>query len=121
MATTNAAITQANNSLAQLNAAARAQQAAEAGVAPVSNLGRMNKNYNAAASGFRAVSNKMAKLNLPAIAKNFSNAANAAEAASAAKSARQAAMGLSKIQNAMLTNLNRVNQNLPPASNAGIQ
>jgi hypothetical protein len=120
MATTNAAITGANNALKNLGAAANAQGAANAGVQVSTNLSKMNKNYTAAAQGFRNVANKLNKLNLPNAAKNFTAAANAAEAAGAARSARNAAQGLKKIQNAMIKNATAINVGMRPQNAVGL-
>jgi len=120
MATTNAAITQANGAIQKLNTAANAQANAEAGVRPTQNLGVMNKNYTTAANGFRGVANKMNKLNLPNIAKNFTAAADAAEAAGAARAAANAAQGLKKLQNAMITNSGRIANGQEPTNGAGL-
>ena len=53
MATTNAAITQTNNALKNLNTAAMAQKQAEAGNNVSQNLSKMNTNLNKSAQGLQ--------------------------------------------------------------------
>jgi hypothetical protein len=120
MATTNAAITQANNALKQVNMAANAQVNAEAGKNVSQNLAKMNQGYNKAAAGFNSAANKMITLNLANIAAKFKNAAKAAEAASAVKATQNAASGLNMLRAAMVKNLKNVNQGKPPANAAGV-
>lgn len=120
MATTNAALVQANNALKKLNTGANAQAMAEAGVNVSQNVAKMQQGYTGAAAGFRGVANKMNSLNLASIASNFKTAANAAESAAAAKSARSAANGLNKLKNAMAINLKKVNNGQMPANGAGV-
>ena len=85
MATTNAALVQANNALKKLNAGANAQVAANAGQNVSQNLSKMNTSYTAAANGFRGVARKTNNIGLKAVSNSFNAAANAAEAAAAAK------------------------------------
>lgn len=120
MATTNAAITQANNAMKQVGMAANAQANAEAGKNVSQNLAKMNEGYNKAAQGFNGVANKMITLNLQNIANKFKNAAKAAEAASAAKAAQNATAGMNLLRAAMVKNLKNVNQGKPPANAAGV-
>jgi len=120
MATTNSAITQTNNALKRLNNAATAQNNALSGVNVSQNVRAANSSYNSAAAGFRGVAQKMNALNLKGISANFNSAANAAEAASAAKSAKSAKLGLNKLKNAMVSNMNRVRNNQLPTNGAGI-
>ena len=120
MATTNSAITQTNNALRKLNTAVNAQNNASAGINVSRNVAAANSSYNSAATGFRNVARKMNSLNLSSIAANFNSAANAAEAAGAAKSAKAAKAGLNKLRNAMLTNMNRVNNGQALPNGAGV-
>jgi hypothetical protein len=120
MATTNAAIVQANNAMKKLNTGVNAQVAANAGQNVSQNLAKMNTSYTAAANGFRGVARKTNNIGLKSISNSFNAAANAAEAAAAVKAARNAKNGLNKLKNAMAVNMNRLNQGQVPASNAGI-
>jgi hypothetical protein len=120
MATTNAAIVQANNALKKLNTGANAQIAAEAGQNIGANLKKMNTSYNAAANGFRGVANKLNGLNLKAAANSFKAAANAAEAAGAARAARNASAGLNKLKNAATANVTKINNGKPLTNGAGV-
>ena len=120
MATTGAAITQANNAMKQVNMAANAQANAEAGKNVSQNLAKMNTNYNKAAQGFNNAAQKMITLNLVNVANKFKNAAKAAEAASAVKAAQNATSGLNMLRSAMVKNLNQVNQGKLPANAAGV-
>ena len=120
MATTNAAITQANTAMNNLMKGANAQRQAEAGTNVTQNLGKMNTGYNAAARGFNAAANKMITLNMQNIANKFKEAARAAEAASAAVSAQKATAGMNLLRAAMVKNLNNVNQGKPPSNAAGL-
>jgi len=120
MAATNAAITQANNAMKQVNLAANAQENAEAGKNVSQNLAKMNQGYNKAAAGFDSAANKLITLNLVNIANKFKNAARAAEAASAVKAAQNATSGLNMLRAAMVKNLKNVNQGKPPVNAAGV-
>ena len=120
MATTNAAINQANNSMKKLGVAANAQANAEAGKNVTQNLARMNQSNDQAARGFANVANKMIKLNFPAIANKFKNASRAAEAAATARAAQSATQGLNMLRSEMVKNLKNVNAGMPPANAAGI-
>jgi hypothetical protein len=120
MATTNAAITQANNAMKQVNMAANALANAEAGKNVSQNLSKMNQGYNKAAAGFNGVANKMITLNLVPIANKFKKAAKAAEAASAVVAIQEATGGLKALQAAISKNINLVNQFKPPANLAGV-
>lgn len=120
MATTNAAINQANNAMKKLNTAAVAQANAEAGTNVSQNLAKMNQSSNQAARGFANAANQMIKLNFPAIANKFKNASKAAEAAATARAAQNATQGLNMLRSQMVKNLNLVNAGKPPANAAGI-
>lgn len=120
MATTNAAIVQANNAMKKLNTGANAQVAANAGQNVSQNLAKMNSSYTAAANGFRGVAQKTKNIGLKAISNSFNAAANAAEAAAAVKAAQSAKNGLNALKKAMNVNMARLNQGQAPASNAGI-
>ena len=118
MATTNAAIVQANNALKKLNTGANAQAAANNGQNVSQNLAKMNSSYTAAANGFRGVARN--NIGLKAVSNSFNAAADAAEAAAAIKAAKNAKNGLNKLKTAMNVNMARLNQGQAPASNAGI-
>jgi len=121
MATTNAAITQVNNSMKQLNTAAMAQKQAEAGNNVSQNLAKMNGNLNKSAQGLQNAANKMYKLNMKNVGDKFMNASKAAQAAATALAAQNATQGMNLLSKAMVKNLNLVNQNKPPANAAGVQ
>jgi hypothetical protein len=120
MATTNAAITQANTAMNNLTKGANAQRQAEAGTNVSQNLTKMNQGYDKAAAGFNGVANKMITLNMQNIANKFKEAARAAEAASAAKAAQNATAGMNLLRAAMVKNLKNVNQGKAPANAAGV-
>ena len=120
MATTNAAIVQANNAMKKLNTGANAQAAANNGQNVSQNLAKMNSSYTAAANGFRGVARKTNNIGLKAVSNSFNAAADAAEAAAAIKAAKNAKNGLNKLKMAMNVNMARLNQGQAPASNAGI-
>jgi hypothetical protein len=121
MATTNAAITQANNAMKQLNVAANAQMQAEAGNNVSQNLAKMNGNLNKSAQGLQNAANKMYKINLKNIGNKFMEASKAAQAAATAKAAQNATQAMNLLSKAMVKNLNLVNQGQPPANGAGVQ
>lgn len=120
MATTNAAITQANNAMKNLNVAANAQRQAEAGVNVSQNLSKMNEKLNSSANGLKNAANKMYKLNMKNIGNKFMEASKAAQAAATAKAAQNATQAMNMLSRAMVKNLNQVNQGKPPANAAGI-
>ena len=120
MAMTNNALKQANAGMAQLATANSAQMAANAGRNVGANVRQAGNSYGGAAVKFRNVANILKKLNLPGAAAKFNTASRAAEAAGAAKSARNAADGLNMVRNAMMANMKRVNNGLPPTNMAGV-
>jgi len=121
MATTNAAITQTNNAMKNLNVAANAQMQAEAGNNVTQNLAKMNGNLNKSAQGLQNAANKMYKLNMKNIGDKLMEASKAAQAAATAKAAQNATMAMNLLSKAMVKNLNLVNQGKAPANAAGIQ
>jgi hypothetical protein len=120
MATTNSAINQTNSALKNLKNASAAHNNALKGVNVSQNVRAANTSYNAAANGFRGVAQKMNSLNLKGVAANFNAAANAAEAAGAAKSAKSAKLGLNKLRNSMLSNMNKLRNNQVLTNSAGV-
>ena len=120
MATTNAAINQANNAMKNLNMAAKAKMNAEAGNNVSQNLTKMNQGLNKSAAGFNNAAQKMITLNMKNIANKFLNAKKAAEAASVAKAAQNATQAMNMLRGAMVKNLNQVNQGKAPVNAAGI-
>ena len=120
MATTNAAITQTNNALKNLNMAANAQKQAEAGNNVAQNLSRMNANLNKSAQGLQNAANKMYTLNMKNIGNKLMEASKAAQAAATAKAAQNATQAMNLLSKAMVKNLNLVNQGKPPANAAGV-
>jgi DNA anti-recombination protein RmuC len=120
MATTNAAITQTNNALKNLNIAANAQKQAEAGNNVAQNLSKMNTNLNKSSQGLQNAANKMYKLNMKNIGNKLMEASKAAQAAATAKAAQNATQAMNLLTNAMVKNLNLVNQGKPPANAAGV-
>ena len=120
MATTNAAITQANNAMKNLNVAANAQMQAEAGNNVSQNLTKMNTNLNKSAQGLQNAANKMYKINLKNVGDKFMNASKAAQAAATAKAAQNATQRMNLLSKAMVKNLNLVNQGKSPANGAGV-
>jgi hypothetical protein len=120
MATTNAAITQANNALKNLNTAANAQRQAEAGNNVSQNLSKMNTNLNNSSAALQGVANKMYKLNMKNIGNKFMQASKAAQAASTAAAAQKAVQGMNMLSAAMVKNLKQVNQGKQPTNAAGV-
>jgi hypothetical protein len=120
MATTNAAITQTNNALKNMNVAARARANAEAGVNVSQNLAKMNQASSNAARGLQNASKKFAQINMREIANKLNSAAKAAEAASTAAAVRKTIEAMNMTSSAMVKNLNLVNAGKPPANAAGI-
>jgi hypothetical protein len=120
MATTNAAITQTNNAMKNLNVAANARQQAEAGNNVSQNLSKMNMNLNKSAQGLQNAANKMYKLNMKNIGNKLMDASKAAQAAATARAAQNATQAMNLLSQAMVKNLNQVNQGKPPANAAGV-
>lgn len=120
MATTNAAITQANNAMKNLNVAENAQRQAEAGNNVSRNLTKMNEKLNSSANGLKNAANAMYRLNMKNIGNKFMEASKAAQAAATAKAAQNATQAMNMLTRAMVKNLNQVNQGKPPMNAAGI-
>ena len=85
------------------------------------NLAKMNTNLNKSSQGLQNAANKMYKLNMKNIGDKLMNASKAAQAAAAAKAAQNATQAMNLLTQAMVKNLNLVNQGKPPVNAAGVQ
>jgi hypothetical protein len=120
MATTNATINQAGGALTALNAAAQAQNAAVRGVNVGPNVNKTAGQLENASKNLNKAANNATKLGLPLAANKFKKASNAAMKASIIESVTATTAGLNAVQNAMRTNMNRLNKNQAPTNGAGI-